>query len=67
MSTRALSLNPQFLFKNNKPTAVLLDIKNYERILEELEDTRDLRKLNKIKKEKLPSKPLEDFLKDLGV
>ena len=67
MSIRAFTLNPQIVFRNKKPTAVLLDFREYKKILEELEDYRDLRKINRLKKQNLPSKPLEAFLKELGV
>lgn len=67
MSTKTLAINPKVFFSRNKPSAVLLDIKDYKKILERLEDLRDIRELEKIKKQKLTFKPLEEFLKELGV
>ncbi len=67
MSSKILALNPQFVFKNNKPTAVLLDIRNYEKILERLEDFQDIRELEQLRKKKLTFRPFADLRKELGV
>lgn len=46
------TLNPQYITdKNGKKTAVILKIKEYQRILEELEDAADIRLYDEAKKE----------------
>ncbi len=46
------TLNPQYITdKNGKKTAVILKIKEYQRILEELEDEADIRLYDEAKKE----------------
>ena len=67
MSTRALAIHPKFVFQGRKPTAVLLDIKQYEEILERLDDVHDLKELKRLRKKKLKFSSLDDFRKELGV
>lgn len=67
MSTRAFAIHPQFVFKDKKPTAVLLDLKDYQTILERLEDLQDIQELERIRKNKLTFRPFEDLRKELGV
>ena len=67
MSNKALAIHPQFVFKGKRPTAVLLDIKQYEEILERLEDIQDLKELKQLPSKNLKFTPLEDFRKELGV
>lgn len=67
MGSRSFAIHPQFVFKDNKPTAVLLDIKDYKLMLEELEDLKDIQTLEKLRKKKLTFRSFEDLCKELGV
>jgi len=54
----------EVILRDGKPRAVIVDIKEYEKILERLEDKEDLEILKKIRKEPLKFRKLKDFLKD---
>jgi PHD/YefM family antitoxin component YafN of YafNO toxin-antitoxin module len=45
--------NREFIFRNGKPTAIILNIKEYQKLLERLEDAEDLKILKKMRKKPL--------------
>ena len=53
---------PQIVLRNGKPAAVILDIKEYEELLERAEDAADLRTLRAMRKKPLRLKRLSDVL-----
>jgi PHD/YefM family antitoxin component YafN of YafNO toxin-antitoxin module len=53
---------PEFVIREGKPVAVILDIEEYQEMLEQLEDTEDLRLLEQMRTKPLEFKKLEDFL-----
>ncbi len=55
---------PEFVFKEGRPTAVILDIDEYREILERLEDIEDLRMLEQMRQKPLKFKKLENFLQE---
>ena len=55
---------PEVIYRNGKPAAVILDIKEYEELLERLEDTEDLRAVREMRRRPLRFRPLADFLKE---
>ncbi|OHB91079.1 MAG: hypothetical protein A3D89_00245 [Planctomycetes bacterium RIFCSPHIGHO2_02_FULL_52_58] len=55
---------PEVVLREGKPAAVILDIDEYQEILERLEDVDDLRALEKLRKKPLKFRKLEDFLKE---
>jgi len=55
---------PEVVLREGKPAAVILDIDEYQEILERLEDVDDLRALEKMRKKPLKFRKLEDFLKE---
>jgi PHD/YefM family antitoxin component YafN of YafNO toxin-antitoxin module len=55
---------PELVLKEGKPTAVILDIDEYQEMLERLEDIEDLRMLEQIRQKPLRFKKLENFLKE---
>jgi len=55
---------PQIVLQNGEPTAVILDIDEYQEMLEQLEDLEDLSALKKMRMKPLKFKKLEDFLKE---
>jgi prevent-host-death family protein len=63
---KAKRKQPQVVLKNGKPSAVILDIKDYREILERLEDAHDLRQLRQMRSRRMKFRPLEEVLKDLG-
>jgi PHD/YefM family antitoxin component YafN of YafNO toxin-antitoxin module len=53
---------PEIVLKNGKPAAVILDIRDYEKLLERLEDAHDLRLLRSIRKGKLKFRRLSEVM-----
>lgn len=51
------------ILRDGKPSAVILDIKEYQQMLERLEDLEDLEMLKEMRKRPLKFRKLEDFLK----
>ncbi len=56
--------SPEIVFRDGKPSAVILDIDEYREMLERLEDTEDLRVLSAMRKKPLKFRKLEDFLRE---
>ncbi len=54
----------EVVIREGKPTAVILDIKEYQDMLERLEDLEDLKTLEKMRKKPLKFRKLDDFLKE---
>ena len=50
--------------REGEPTAVILDIDEYQEILERLEDIEDLKMLKDMRKTPLKFRSLDDFLKE---
>ena len=63
-SKKYIIKEPEVIYRKNKPVSVILDIDEYNDLLERLEDIEDLKFIEKIKTEKLTFKKLDDFLKD---
>lgn len=55
---------PEIIIRDGKPVAVIVDIDEYQKILERLEDIEDLKMLKAMRKRPLKFKRLEDFLKE---
>ena len=53
----------EIIFKEGRPARVILEIDEYQALLERLEDTEDLQALQKMRKKPLKFRKLEDFLK----
>ena len=53
---------PEFVYQNGKPVKVLLDIKQYQQMLEELEDLEDIKALEEIRKNNEGSIKLSEYL-----
>ena len=64
MKKRGKRKAPEIVFSEGKPTAVILDIDEYQEILERLEDAEDLKMLEDMKKTPLKFRSLEDFLRE---
>ena len=55
---------PEIVLRQGKPSAVILDIDQYQQMLEKIEDVEDLEMLKKLRKKPLKFRKLEDFLKE---
>jgi len=56
-------VEPEIVFRNGKPAAVILDIAQYEELLERAEDTYDLARLRVMRAKPLRLRKLGDFLR----
>jgi prevent-host-death family protein len=56
--------DPEIVMRGGKPTAVILSIDEYRKLLERVEDAEDLKTLRAMRKRPLRFRRLEDFLKD---
>lgn len=54
----------QVVLRDGKPKAVVLDIKEYERLLETAEEKEDLAELRRMKKRKTVFRELKAFLQE---
>ncbi len=57
---------PEIVIRDGAPVAVILDIDEYEEILERQEDAEDLRVLEEMREKPLQFRKLDDFLKEAG-
>jgi PHD/YefM family antitoxin component YafN of YafNO toxin-antitoxin module len=62
MKGKARKKEPEIVIREGKPSAVILDIDEYQKMLERLEDMDDLRLLEKIREKPLKFRKLDDFL-----
>ncbi len=53
---------PEIVLRDGKPAAVILDIEEYQEMLERLEDVEDLRMLSEMRKQPLTFKRVQEFL-----
>ena len=56
-------VEPEIVFRNGRPAAVILDIAQYEELLERAEDTYDLARLRAMRTKPLRYRKLTDFLR----
>lgn len=64
MKRKGTRKTPEIVFSEGKPTAVILDINEYQEMLERLEDAEDLKMLEDMRKTPLKFRALDDFLQD---
>jgi len=64
MKRRGKRKAPEIVLREGKPTAVILDINEYQEMLERLEDAEDLKMLEDMRKTPLKFRSLDDFLKE---
>ena len=58
--------SPEIVFRNGRPSAVILDINSYENLLEELEQKEDLKALASARKRGLKFRCFDAFLAERG-
>ena len=59
-SIDAMERKLQIVVRNGKPAAVILDIRDYEKLLERVEDAHDLRRLRSMREGRFKFRPLSD-------
>lgn len=64
MKARRTRKDPEIVIRGGKPTAVILGIEEYRKLLEQAEDAQDLKMLKAVRKRPLKFRKLDDFLKD---
>jgi PHD/YefM family antitoxin component YafN of YafNO toxin-antitoxin module len=64
MKNKAKRKEPEIVIREGKPSAVILDIDEYQEMLERLEDMDDLRLLEKIREKPLKFRKLDEFLRE---
>jgi len=60
--SKLVRTKPQLVMKNGRPNAVIIDIKDYRKMLERLEDKEDLDDLVKIRTGTPSFRKFDDFL-----
>jgi len=60
--SKILKIKPQVVMRNGRPDAVIIDIKDYQKLLERLEDKEDLADLIKMRKGSLRFRKFDEFL-----
>jgi PHD/YefM family antitoxin component YafN of YafNO toxin-antitoxin module len=53
---------PEIVLRDGRPAAVILDIEEYRKLLEQLEETEDLKELARMRRGRLKFRKLEDVL-----
>lgn len=64
MAVRTRKRTPEIVLSGGKPTAVIVDIDDYEELLERAEDAKDLAILRKMRTRPLHFRRLSEFLKE---
>ena len=62
MNPKAKRKEPEIIFRGGKPAAVIIDIDEYQEMLERLEDAEDLKILTEMRQKPVNFKRLDDFL-----
>ncbi|OGP84285.1 MAG: hypothetical protein A2Z08_02120 [Deltaproteobacteria bacterium RBG_16_54_11] len=60
--SKILKIKPQVVMRNGRPDAVIINIKDYQKLLERLEDKEDLANLIKMRKGSLHFRKFDKFL-----
>ena len=61
---KAKRKTPEIVLRGGRPSAVIIDIDEYQEMLERLEDAEDLKELEEMRKRPLSFTKLEDFLRE---
>ncbi|MDP8240430.1 MAG: type II toxin-antitoxin system Phd/YefM family antitoxin [Candidatus Hatepunaea meridiana] len=56
--------HPDVIYREGKPAAVILNIDDYEELLEQIEDTEDIAYLQELRRNRMEFISLEDLLKE---
>ena len=55
---------PELVYRDGEPVAVILEIGQYQEMLERLDDAEDLELLRRMRERPLHFRPLEEFLEE---
>lgn len=66
MKVKSKNKLPELVIREGKPVAVILDIHEYQEMLERLDDAEDIKMLKEMRKKPLKFRKLEDFLEEHG-
>jgi len=58
--------NREFIYRNNKPVSVIIDIEEYEQLLARVEDIEDVEFIRNLKKKKLEFRSFDSFLEEVS-
>ena len=64
MKARRARKDPEIVMRGGKPTAVILSIEDYRKLLQRAEDAEDLKTLRAMRRRPLNFRKHEEFLKD---
>ena len=64
MRTKTKMRSHEIILKDGEPKAVIIDIKEYQDMLERLEDIEDLKVLQRIRQKPLRFRKFEEFIKE---
>jgi len=64
MKTKSRRIKPEIIIRDGKPSAVILEIGEYRKMLERLEDAEDVKWLKGVRAKPLKFRKLGDFLKE---
>ena len=64
MKTKRRRTPPEVIVRDGEPRAVIVDIDEYQEMLERLDDADDLRMLEEMRKRPLKFRRLEEFLEE---
>ena len=64
MRTKTKIRSHEIILKDGEPKAVIIDLKEYQEMLERLEDMDDLKVLQKIRQKPLRFRKFEEFIKE---
>ena len=64
MCAKAKKREPEIIFRGGKPAAAIIDIDDYQEMLERLGDAENLKMLAEMRQKPLKFKKLEDFLRE---
>jgi PHD/YefM family antitoxin component YafN of YafNO toxin-antitoxin module len=53
---------PEIVTRNGKPVSVIIPIKDYKELLEQVEDAQDVAWLKRARRKPLQYRPLDDYL-----
>jgi PHD/YefM family antitoxin component YafN of YafNO toxin-antitoxin module len=62
MAKSIMKVKPQVIMKDGRPSAVIIEINDYRKLLEKLEDKEDLADLEKIRMGAMQVRKFKDYL-----
>ena len=63
--TKILEKEPQIIIRKGKPVSVIIDIRDFQALLERLGDAEDLGELKRLREGKLYFRSIDKFLEEL--